>query len=243
MRGVTEPGGTAKAAAIDGYPVAGKTGTAQKVANGHYDPSKAIASFVGVVPANDPRLVILVVLDEPQGSHMGGAVAAPIFKEIAEEALRYLHVAPTTLVASGGKSGARAGKEAAAAKSKAAAHDAGDEAVADNAAESAANEAAPTDAPLEDDNLSDDPALADKWDEVAGAERGRHGDATGEHIMIPDFVGMSLGQAIHAAHRSGIELAFDDPEGSATGVALRQRPSAGPAPRGSTVHLFVGARP
>src|SRR5262245_13809291 len=73
MRGVTETGGTAKAAAIDGYTVAGKTGTAQKVANGHYDPGKAISSFVGVVPAEDPRIVLIVVVDEPQGSHMGGA--------------------------------------------------------------------------------------------------------------------------------------------------------------------------
>jgi cell division protein FtsI (penicillin-binding protein 3) len=242
MRGVTEPGGTAKAAAIDGYPVAGKTGTAQKVANGHYDPSKAIASFVGVVPADDPRLVILVVLDEPQGSHMGGAVAAPIFKEIAEEALRYLHVPPSTLVATGGKSGTRAGREQpAAAKNRSTAHETADEAVADNAGENAASEAAPMDVPLDDDN-GDDPALAQKWDEVAGAEGGRHGEAAGERVMIPDFVGMSLGQAIHAAHRSGIELAFDDPNGNATGVALRQRPAPGPAARGVICRVAFGRR-
>src|SRR4029079_5727965 len=59
MRGVTENGGTAKQAAIEGYTVGGKTGTAQKVANGHYDPTKWVSSFVGVVPADDPRLGIM----------------------------------------------------------------------------------------------------------------------------------------------------------------------------------------
>src|SRR6185503_6253263 len=99
MRGVTEQGGTAKQAAIEGYTVGGKTGTAQKVANGHYDASKWVSSFVGVVPAEDPRLAIMVIMDEPQGGHLGGAVAAPIFKEIAEQSLRYLHVPPTAPIA------------------------------------------------------------------------------------------------------------------------------------------------
>src|SRR5205823_277448 len=65
MRGVTEEGGTAKQAAIEGYQVGGKTGTAQKVANGHYDPNKWVSSFVGVVPLEAPRLAIIIVVDEP----------------------------------------------------------------------------------------------------------------------------------------------------------------------------------
>jgi len=69
MQGVTEDG-TAKAAAIPGYPVAGKTGTAQKVTNGRYDSSKFLSSFVGIVPADNPRLVVAVMIDEPQGSTM-----------------------------------------------------------------------------------------------------------------------------------------------------------------------------
>jgi len=60
MRGVTETGGTARQAAIDGYPVAGKTGTAQKAINGHYDPDKYVASFVGFAPAQDPRIALIV---------------------------------------------------------------------------------------------------------------------------------------------------------------------------------------
>src|SRR3954468_2750936 len=117
MRGVTEQGGTAKQAAIEGYAVGGKTGTAQKVANGHYDPTKWVSSFVGVVPADDPRRVIMVIMDEPQGGHLGGAVAAPIFKEIAEQSLRYLHVPPTGPIAAkaaGGPNPAGKGPPAAA---------------------------------------------------------------------------------------------------------------------------------
>ena len=71
MRGVTETGGTAKQAAIDGYPVAGKTGTAQKVVGGHYDPDRYVASFVGFAPAQDPRIALIVLMDEPQGGHLG----------------------------------------------------------------------------------------------------------------------------------------------------------------------------
>jgi cell division protein FtsI (penicillin-binding protein 3) len=230
MRGVTEVGGTARQAAIDGYHVAGKTGTAQKVSNGHYDPSKWVSSFLGVVPAEDPRLAIIVILDEPQGGHLGGAVAAPIFKEIAEQALRYLHIAPTVEVVASGKA-APAGKEPVAAKTSAPSPD-GDDA--------AANDAPATDLPLDDDALGEDPALAEKWDEVAGTEGGRAAGPPIERVVVPDFAGMSLGQAIHAAHKSGIELAFDDPEGHATGVALRQQPAPGPAPRGVVCRVAFG---
>ena len=67
MRGVTENGGTARQAAIDGYPVAGKTGTAQKAVGGHYDSQKYVASFVGFAPAQNPRIALIVVMDEPEG--------------------------------------------------------------------------------------------------------------------------------------------------------------------------------
>jgi cell division protein FtsI (penicillin-binding protein 3) len=231
MRGVTEAGGTAKQAAIDGYIVGGKTGTAQKVANGHYDPTKWVSSFVGVVPADDPRLVIMVIMDEPQGGHLGGAVAAPVFKEIAEQSLRYLHVPPSAPMV------AKDGKTAAAKGGAAAAHAA---AAAD--ADEAGGEAPATDLPLDDDTLGDDPALAEKWDEVAGTEGGRAERAAAERVVVPDFVGLSLGQAIHAAHKSGVELAFDDPDGRATGVAIRQRPAPGPAPRGVVCRVAFGRK-
>ena len=88
--------GTGKAAAVEGYAVLGKTGTAQKVdpATGRYSGRKVVASFVGAVPAEDPRLAILVVIDEPQLHAWGGSIGAPTFREIAREALKYLRVPP-----------------------------------------------------------------------------------------------------------------------------------------------------
>jgi cell division protein FtsI (penicillin-binding protein 3) len=93
---VTEEGGTGTLASVSGYRVAGKTGTAQKVdpVTGTYSSDKTEASFVGFVPADDPKLVILVVLDEPEGRTFGGLVAAPIFSRIAAQGLRYLKVPP-----------------------------------------------------------------------------------------------------------------------------------------------------
>jgi cell division protein FtsI (penicillin-binding protein 3) len=86
---VTEPGGTATQAAIEGIPVAGKTGTAQKVSSEtrHYAPGKCLSTFMGFLPAEAPALVIVVTIDEPRGTHYGGVVAAPIFKSIAEQIL------------------------------------------------------------------------------------------------------------------------------------------------------------
>jgi len=96
MEGVVERG-TAKAAQIPGYTVAGKTGTAAKLVNGHYSKSDYNGSFVGFIPSRDPALTIIVVLDSPHGPHgyYGGNVSAPVFKRIAEPALRYLGIGPT----------------------------------------------------------------------------------------------------------------------------------------------------
>jgi cell division protein FtsI (penicillin-binding protein 3) len=87
--------GTARAAQIDGYTIAGKTGTAAKLVNGHYQKSDYNASFVGFIPSRKPALTILVVIDSPHGNgYTGGAVSAPVFKRIAEAAVTYLGVAP-----------------------------------------------------------------------------------------------------------------------------------------------------
>ncbi len=85
--------GTGTEAAIPGYTVAGKTGTAQKAENGRYV-RKYVASFVGLVPAKKPRFAILVMVDEPQGNIYGGVVAAPAFRDIARFNLQYLEVPP-----------------------------------------------------------------------------------------------------------------------------------------------------
>jgi len=96
MEGVATEGGTGMSASVDGYLVAGKTGTAQKVdpITRGYSVDKRTASFVGFVPANNPLLTILVVVDEPKTSPYGGVVAAPAFSAIAQQSLCYLKVSP-----------------------------------------------------------------------------------------------------------------------------------------------------
>ena len=99
LRRVVGEGGTGTAAAIPGYTVAGKTGTAQKPdPRGGYSTTKYVASFVGFVPATRPELVILVSVDEPAKAIWGGVVAAPAFAAIAKFALQYLEVPPDTPV-------------------------------------------------------------------------------------------------------------------------------------------------
>jgi cell division protein FtsI (penicillin-binding protein 3) len=196
MQGVTEDG-TAKAAAIPGYPVAGKTGTAQKVTGGRYDPSKYLASFVGIVPANDPRLVIAVMIDEPTGIHYGGVVAAPAWKAIAEMALPHLGVAPSVTQASKGKP---------------------------------ARKPEPSVEPEPDGPGLDQPAAVVAHGEGGGDEDalvpedetrgGAPADAS--PVLLPDFVGMSMGEAIRAARKIGVELV---PSGS--GLAVGQSPKPG----------------
>ena len=94
LRGVVLEG-TGTEAAISGYTVAGKTGTAAKIdSSGRYSHTDYVASFVGLVPATKPRLVIMVMVDEPAGSIYGGVVAAPAFREIARFNLQHLEVPP-----------------------------------------------------------------------------------------------------------------------------------------------------
>lgn len=98
LEGTVSENGTGEKAAIPGYRVAGKTGTAQKIdpATKRYSIQDTVSSFVGIVPAEDPRIVVLVVVDNPKGESWGGVVAAPVFKKIAEQVLRYLGVPPRT---------------------------------------------------------------------------------------------------------------------------------------------------
>lgn len=94
LKKVTQEGGTATTAKVEGNNVAGKTGTAQK-----YDPKirkyskdKYVSSFVGFIPAENPRIALIVVIHDPKGAHYGGVVAGPVFKAISDEALAYLNV-------------------------------------------------------------------------------------------------------------------------------------------------------
>ncbi len=100
MERVTEEGGTGFNAAMDSYRVAGKTGTAQKPVPGGYSDRANIASFIGFLPDDRPEIGMIVVLDEPQPVRTGGATAAPVFKDIADQAVRYLGIAPDGAVVS-----------------------------------------------------------------------------------------------------------------------------------------------
>jgi cell division protein FtsI (penicillin-binding protein 3) len=210
MQGVTEDG-TAKLAAIPGYPVAGKTGTAQKVSGGRYDPSKYLASFVGIVPADKPRLVIAVMIDEPQGTHYGGLVAAPAFKAIAEAALRYLGVAPSEAVASSPRVAQKpVAKPVEVAEGDGLGLDEPTAVVESEQGES-----------LEQMTSSDE---EDDENETS-TERG-------VTVAIPDFTGMSIGEAVRVAHKAGVELF---PAGS--GLAVSQSPRPGSAAAGTVCRV------
>ena len=94
LEGVLAPGGTASEVSVPGYTLAGKTGTAEVAENGTYSETKFVASFIGFAPADDPKLLAAVIVDQPQGEYYGGSVAAPAFGSIAAFALPYLGVAP-----------------------------------------------------------------------------------------------------------------------------------------------------
>ena len=95
MKTVITEGGTGVNAALDGYSVSGKTGTSRKLdENGQYSNNSHIASFIGFTPADNPEVAILVVIDEPKGKYYASIVAAPVFKQIAQQILNYLNVPP-----------------------------------------------------------------------------------------------------------------------------------------------------
>jgi cell division protein FtsI/penicillin-binding protein 2 len=94
LEGVLAAGGTAQEAAVDGYTLAGKTGTAEKAIKGGYSKTDFIASFIGYAPAKNPRLLVAVMVDTPRGDIYGGTVAAPAFERIVEFALPYLKIPP-----------------------------------------------------------------------------------------------------------------------------------------------------
>lgn len=88
--------GTGSRAIVEGYDLAGKTGTAEKVINGKIADGKYIASFAGFGPVADPRVAILIILDEPQGQYFGGVIAAPVFSDVVRDVFTYLEIPPAT---------------------------------------------------------------------------------------------------------------------------------------------------
>ena len=194
--------GTAKLAQLEAYTAAGKTGTAQKIdpRTRAYSKTKYVASFVGFAPVENPSVVIIVVIDEPMGSYYGGAVAAPVFREIAERVLPYLTVMPDEEPAPMTPTW-----EELAARSPAG----GDSGV-----------------PQESEIMETEKQAT--LPEIARDDKGRNGSeivyaaATNRALLMPDLRGRSVRDVARICAQIGLEL-----EARGEGRALRQIPEAG----------------
>jgi cell division protein FtsI (penicillin-binding protein 3) len=208
--------GTAKAAQLEGYTAAGKTGTAQKIdpRTRSYSKTKHVASFVGFAPVDNPAGVIIVVVDEPAGAYHGGDVAAPVFREIAEQVLPYLNVMPDAEIKSTAD-GERLMAQANVKQGTKATKDAASQAASVEASTEYLPEVAKRDA---------------QGGEVIYAEAG------GRALLMPNLRGRSVRDAMRICAQLGLEL-----EASGEGRALRQIPAAGDGVEaGQTVRVEFG---
>jgi cell division protein FtsI (penicillin-binding protein 3) len=218
LEGVTL-NGTAKRAQIDGYTAAGKTGTAQKIdpKTKAYSKTKFIGSFVGFAPVENPSVVIIVVIDEPVGAYHGGDVAAPVFREIAEQILPELNVAPDTELKDAPASGLLA-------QSK-------------TAIETAARVRAEQERERAEQQATlPQVAYDDEADERAGRSEIVYTTATRRAVVMPDLRGRSVRDAARVCAQLGLQL-----EASGEGRALKQSPTAGAeVDAGQVVHIEFG---
>jgi penicillin-binding protein 2 len=230
--------GTARRAVLDGYTVAGKTGTAQKVdpATGAYSKTKYVASFVGFTPVNTPAITIAVILDSPIGLHQGGQVCAPVFRRIAQQVLEYLHVphdldvkAPQrqTLVASGKEDIDESSEHLGAPLQD-------DQAATATAQKSSALAQANKQTPLTDVKAAI-PAAAPTTPELAQSQTPAPASPTQASsgggtvvldvdggVVVPSFLGKPLRSAVETAQQSGVEI-----NAIGSGVAREQWPAPG----------------
>jgi len=203
--------GTAKQARLEGYTAAGKTGTAQKIdpKTRAYSATKHVASFVGFAPVENPAAVIIVMVDEPVGAYHGGDVAAPIFREIADQVLPYLDVMPTFDPAADDKNAAPR--------------------LAAEARRPAAEAASAPEPP---------PAPASGLPEVARTVGGEIKEVVYEPagegaLLMPDLRGRSVRDVARVCAQLGLEL-----EARGEGLAVRQSPAAGQSiEAGQTVRI------
>ncbi len=208
-------GGTGVNAAMAAYTAAGKTGTAQKIdpATGAYSPTAFVASFAGYAPATRPEVAVVVTIDEPVGPHGGGEVAAPAFKRIVEETLRYRSVPPDIPRLLPDPAGGR-------------------EAAAPETAPGARPE--PRTPPAEDDG---------SWrilDAVFEAEAGPVDNASpsaGAGVPVPDFRGRGVRQAVEVCRRLGLDCRY---QGSGRAIGQSHVPG-GIVPMGARVEIRFSA--
>ena len=216
--------GTATAGKLDGYTAAGKTGTAQKIdETGHYSKTKFVASFTGFAPASNPVVAIIVVIDEPVGQHMGGEVAAPLFKKVAEPILRYMSVppdvpthAPQYTVKQGPSPSGRGRREA----------------PGEGRKSNPILRPSPYPLPEGEGNF---PCcrFVQVTDRGYGSESSDFGDVT-----IPDFHGKSLRQVTEECLKAGLRL-----QSAGSGAAIEQMPPPGTSVRaGARVQVRFSTR-
>ncbi|HYH84859.1 MAG TPA: penicillin-binding protein [Pyrinomonadaceae bacterium] len=191
--------GTARAAQLEGYTTAGKTGTAQKIdpKTRAYSATKYVASFVGFAPVDKPAAVIIVVIDEPVGLHQGGQVAAPVFSEIADQILPYLNVRPDLSPDAKTPAGQLAAR--------------------------------PSDAAKEVERVAVEafhlPEVVESRRTAGGEIRDVVYAAAGEHaLLMPDLRGRSVRDVARVCAQLGLEL-----ETTGEGRAVRQTPAVGVA--------------
>jgi cell division protein FtsI (penicillin-binding protein 3) len=228
--------GTARRAILNGYTVAGKTGTAQKVdpATGGYSKTKYVASFIGFAPVNTPAITIAVILDSPIGLHQGGQVSAPIFKRIAEQVLEYMHVphdiemkSPQrqTLVAAAKNDDVEDASDRLAAPLK------DENAAQANSAPTTPVSAAPSEKPLASDAPPPSPAagqaipLPATIDASVTPTQPLAGGvvlSVDSGAVAPSFLGKPLRSAVEIAQQSGVEITA-----MGSGVAREQWPAPG----------------
>jgi len=223
--------GTGKKAILDGYSLAGKTGTAQKIdpETGRYSRSHYVASFGGFAPVNNPAITVLVVLDSPAGLHEGGQVAAPVFSRVAQQVLGYMNVRHDVPLQDKRRLLLRA-------KAK-------DDDMSEGSPDYVAGEAEAANAPLQAAPAarvltpaasaktnpptiapSKDPALPPpaRLAQVSALTRGTVVLSTAGGVTVPDFRGKPLRAALEEAESAGLELQV-----SGSGVGQEQSPQAG----------------
>jgi cell division protein FtsI (penicillin-binding protein 3) len=236
--------GTGPKAILDGYSVAGKTGTAQKAdpATGRYSKSHYIASFTGFAPVNNPTVSVLVILDSPAGRHEGGLAAAPVFSRVAQQTLEYLnvphdielqnenrrrkllsaHAADADLVEAAPDYIAQVGPEVAPAGPKVESQSS--PAQLEIAATKAASTSSPAATLVEPSAMAPRPSqsTASHAPAPVSPPAGTVVLNTGGSVVVPDFHGKALRSALEEAQSAGLEL-----EISGSGVGQEQSPTAG----------------
>lgn len=208
--------GTGKKAQLNGYSAGGKTGTAQKIVNGRYSHSSHVASFVGFAPVNHPAIAVLVSIDSPAGQYHGAEVAAPVFKEIAEQTLASLNVPKDRTMPMVAENRLTIGPT----RNPANKTSESDAAMAPSASEPPATDGYPAPAPSNDPADTGIKRVA--LTNTGGTEEGTVVLVKGPLTTVPDLTGLAERAAARQCNAAGLELVM-----SGSGLATQQDPPAG----------------